>query len=168
MSEEKRGRGRPKGSLNKTTLAKQGAMKEATTLDVSFEEPEIVPEAEPSPEPEPEPEIVPETEEPEVEPEPVKKRAPRKPKVPVEEEEPVKKRAPRKKIPVESSDDDVQLQPPPPKKTRAPKPRVASSETLQEEPLTYLQVLQRSLLSARASDKANKVAWYDAYFAQLH
>ena len=51
MEEEqpKRGRGRPKGSLNKKTLEKQAALKEATTLDVSFEkeeEPEQVEEPE--------------------------------------------------------------------------------------------------------------------------
>ena len=149
---EKRGRGRPKGSLNKKTLAKQEEMEEAMTLDVSFEEPEIVPEAEVG-QPEPEPEM----EKPEVELEPVKKRAPRKTKVQVEEEEPVKrKRAPRKKIPVDSSDEEVPLPPPP------PKPRPA------EEPLTYLQVLQRGLVAARAADRADRSARYDAYFTHLH
>ena len=151
MSKEKRGRGRPKGSLNKKTLAKQGAMEETTTLDVSFEEPEIVPEAnvgQPDVEPEAEPEVEPEVEsevEPEAEPEPIKR-----------------KRAPRKKIPIpESSDDEqVQLPLPPPKKPRVARPV--------EEPLTYLQLLQRGLVAARATDKANKVARYDAYFSQLH
>ena len=43
MSEDtpvKRGRGRPPGALNKKTIAKQQEMEEATTLDVSFEQPE--------------------------------------------------------------------------------------------------------------------------------
>ena len=43
---EKRGRGRPKGSLNKKTEAKQEQMRRATMLDVSFESPtenEIIP-----------------------------------------------------------------------------------------------------------------------------
>ena len=136
-------------------MAKIEAMEEATTLDVSFEEPEIVPEAEVG-QPEPEPGV--EMEEPEVEP-PVKRRAPRKPRVPVEEEEPVKrKRAPRKKIPVESSDEEVEL---------APAPKRARAARQVEEPLTYLQLLQRGLLAAKATDKATKVARYDAYFARL-
>ena len=42
-SSEKRGRGRPKGSLNKATVAKQEQMREATTLDVSFESAEDAP-----------------------------------------------------------------------------------------------------------------------------
>ena len=126
-------------------------MEEATTLDVSFEEPETVPGTAQDTVQELEPE--PETEEPEVELEPVKR-----------------KRAPRRKLPVpeSSSDEEVLLPPPLPKKTRAPKPRVAASEKLQEEPLTYLQVLQRGLVAVRATDKANKVARYDAYFAHLH
>ena len=134
MSEEKRGRGRPKGSLNKKTLAKQEEMEEATTLDVSFED-----EPEPTPEPSPDSEV-----EPDVQPEPIKR-----------------KRAPRKKIPVpESSDDEeVQLPPPPPKKARVARPV--------EEPLTYLQVLQRGLVAAKAADRADRSARYDAYFSHL-
>ena len=95
MEEEqpKRGRGRPKGSLNKRTLEKQAALKEATTLDVSFEkeeEPEQVeeevaeePEVEPEPEPEP----------------PKKQRKPRKPKPPEEAPEPPPPPSPKKRKP---------------------------------------------------------------------
>ena len=95
MEEEqpKRGRGRPKGSLNKRTLEKQAALREATTLDVSFEEEpeqveEEVPEeevAEPEPEPEPEP--------------PKKQRKPRKAKPPEEAPEPPPPPSPKKRKP---------------------------------------------------------------------
>ena len=73
MSEEiidppvKRGRGRPKGSLNKKTLAKQEAMRQAHRLDVSFED-EPEPEPMPAPVPEPDPKPIPDHPEPEVSP----------------------------------------------------------------------------------------------------
>ena len=54
MSEEtseKRGRGRPKGSLNKNKLAKQEEFRQATTLDVSFDQEKDL-EQEQGPEPE--------------------------------------------------------------------------------------------------------------------
>ena len=96
--EPKRGRGRPKGSLNKKTIASRvdaaaAEMREKLTLDVSFEEapePEAEPEPEPEPElaePEPEPEPEPEEELAEPEPEPPpspKKRAPRAKRQPKE------------------------------------------------------------------------------------
>ena len=120
MEEEqpKRGRGRPKGSLNKRTLEKQAALREATTLDVSFEEepeqveePEEVAEEEVEEVAEPEPEAEPE---PVVEEPPKKQRKPRKPKPPEEAPEP----------------------PPPP----SPKKRRPKAAPLPPEPLTYLEV----------------------------
>jgi outer membrane biosynthesis protein TonB len=164
MSEvEKRGRGRPKGSLNLKTIAKQQAMQEATTLDVSFEEepepepdvpelkkqrqprkpkiPERVPEPETEEEPEPEAEPEPESE-PEAEPEPKASKPKKKARKKDEEEAPVKEMKRRK-----------------PKATTVPRDP--------EPQLTYLQVLQRGLAAANATQKAERVQRYDAYFSHL-
>ena len=149
MEEEqpKRGRGRPKGSLNKRTLEKQAALREATTLDVSFEEepeqveePEEVAEEEVEEVAEPEPEAEPE---PVVEEPPKKQRKPRKPKPPEEAPEPPPRPSPKKRKP------------------RAP-PREVSPE-----PLSYLEVLKRGMAAAKATQRAERLNRYDSYFSLL-
>ena len=157
----KRGRGRPKGSLNKKTLAKQEAMHQAHTSSLEASPQNVSYEEEPEPEPtqdQPEPE-------PESEPElsaPRNQRKPRKPKLP--------EMAPEEEEEEEASfgaSPQEEPQPPPPspkkKKPRAPKPVRMEPEP----PLTYLQVLQRGLMAARASHKAEKIRRYDAYFSHL-
>ena len=191
MSEEtseKRGRGRPKGSLNKKTLAKQEELRQVTTLDVSFDQEKDL-EQEQEPEPEPEPDV----------PEVKKPRPPRKPKIPErvpepeteapeeepEEPEPVKpkpKRKPRKtQLPgVVTSAEAIQHlyeseeEAPVVKKPRARAQPRADARSLAttaprdpEPPLTYLQVLQKGLAAAKATQKAEKVQRYDAYFSHL-
>ena len=149
MEEEqpKRGRGRPKGSLNKRTLEKQAALREATTLDVSFEEePEQVEEPEKAEDVE---EVAEEevAEEPEVEPEPVV------------EEPPKKQRKPRKPKPPEEAPEP----PPPP----SPKKRRPKAAPLPPEPLTYLEVLKRGMAAAKANQRAERLNRYDSYFSLL-
>ena len=122
-SSEKRGRGRPKGSLNKATVAKQEQMREATTLDVSFESAEEVPVSIG------EPVSMVEPEEPEEPPEPKPKRKARKPKVP--------ELAPEEEVPAEVPESPVRKARKPRAKPRDPEPP--------EPPLTYLQALQRGL-----------------------
>ena len=146
----KRGRGRPKGSLNKKTLARV-AEEEADvpvpfTLDVDFESNEILGESEPIPEPA-------EPEEPASPPPPPK----------------LKRRVSRKAPPAppvsaEESEDEI----PPPKAKRVrrtPKPAAAPQPPLVvHPPPTYLEVLMRGLRAAQATQKAEKVARYDAFF----
>ena len=154
MEEEqpKRGRGRPKGSLNKKTLEKQAALKEATTLDVSFEEkkeeePEQVEEPEKAEDVE---EVAEEevAEEPEVEPEPVV------------EEPPKKQRKPRKPKPPEEAPE-----PPPPPSPKKRKPRAPPREVSPE--LSYLEVLKRGMAAAKATQRAERLNRYDSYFSLL-
>ena len=155
----KRGRGRPKGSLNKKTLARV-AEEEADvpvpfTLDVDFESNEILGESEPIPEPA-------EPEEPASPPPPPK----------------LKRRVSRKAPPAppvsEESEDEP---PPPPKRKRAvrmqaqprrePVPAAAPQPPpVVQPPPTYLEVLTRGLRAAQATQKAEKVARYDAFFAR--
>ena len=148
MEEEqpKRGRGRPKGSLNKRTLEKQAALREAMTLDVSFEkeeEPEQV-EEEVAEEEVAEEEMA----EPEVEPEPVV------------EEPPKKQRKPRKPKPPEEAPE-----PPPPPSPKKRKPRAPPREVSPE--LTYLEVLKRGMAAAKATQRAERLNRYDSYFSLL-
>ena len=166
----KRGRGRPPGALNKKTVEKQREMEEATTLDVSFEEPEEVLE----------PVIEEEPEDPKAAELPkAKAKAKRKPRKPpykresppplptdVEDEETVVAEYESASSGVES---EPEVAPPPsPKKRARPKPRPkALPRDPEPPPLTYLQVLQRGLLAAKATHKAEKVAKYDTYFANL-
>ena len=149
MEEEqpKRGRGRPKGSLNKRTLEKQAALREATTLDVSFEEePEQVEEPEEVAEEEVEEVAEPE---PEAEPEPVV------------EEPPKKQRKPRKPKPPEEAPE-----PPPPPSPKKRKPRAPPRE-VSPEPLSYLEVLKRGMAAAKATQRAERLNRYDSYFSLL-
>ena len=142
MEEEqpKRGRGRPKGSLNKRTLEKQAALREATTLDVSFEEePEQVEE-----------EVAEEEVEEVAEPEPE----------PVVEEPPKKQRKPRKPKPPEEAPE-----PPPPPSPKKRKPRAPPREVSPE--LTYLEVLKRGMAAAKATQRAERLNRYDNYFSLL-
>ena len=150
----KRGRGRPKGSLNKKTLARV-AEEEADvpvpfTLDVDFESNEILGESEPIPEPA-------EPEEPASPPPPPKLKR-------------TVSRKPRPPSPEESEDE-----PPPPKRKRAvrarprrepvPEASVPPPVVVQPPP-TYLEVLTRGLRAAQATQKADRVARYDAFFVR--
>ena len=168
-SSEKRGRGRPKGSLNKATVAKQEQMREATTLDVTFESAEDVPPSRveldetktPSPRERLEEEEVPVSI---VEPEesvsmvehvaPKPKRKPRKPKVP-------------EVVPELVPEEEETPPPSPVKEMKKRKPRATTVPKDPEPVLTYLQVLQRGLAAAKATQKAEKVQRYDAYFSHL-
>ena len=152
----KRGRGRPKGSLNKKTLNKKTlasvAEEEADvpvpfTLDVDFESNEILGESESITEPA-------EPEEPgSPPPAPRLKRA--------------ASRKPRRPSPDESEED-----PPSPKRKRAvraqpepvPEATVPQPPPVVQPPPTYLEVLTRGLRAAQATQKAEKVARYDAFF----
>ena len=143
-TKSKRGRGRPKGSLNKATIAKREAeaaaaaeMREKLTLDVSFEEAlgDEAPQAPQEPE-EPEPEPLPEEEDPE------------------EPEEPEEEPGPEPPPP--SPKRRAKRQP----KPKAPKPVRMTSP----EPPSYLDILKRGLDIARHKQKAEKVAKYDSFF----
>ena len=148
----KRARGRPKGSLNKKTLARV-AEEEADvpvpfTLDVDFESNEILGESEPISEPA-------EPEEPASPPPPPK----------------LKRRVSRKAPPappVSAEESEDEIPPPKPKKVRrTPKPAAAPQPRARPEaspPPTYLEVLTRGLRAAQATQKAEKVARYDAFF----
>ena len=149
----KRGRGRPKGSLNKKTIARMSDNEEEQapipfTLDVDFESNEILGDPEPVPDPEPEPE-----------PEPVR---------------PKLKRAVSRKTripdppPVSAEESEDETPPPKPKRVRrTPKPAAAPQPPpVAQPPLTYLEVLTRGLRAAQATQKAEKVARYDAFFAR--
>ena len=155
----KRGRGRPKGSLNKKTLARmdndEGEEEPVPfTLDVDFESNEIMGESEPIPEPE-------EPEEPASPPPPPPK---------------LKRAASKRKPPPPpGSPEESEEEPPPPKpkRERRPKPKPAAVpqpppvvHQLTQPPPTYLEVLTRGLRAAQATQKAQKVARYDAFFAR--
>ena len=156
----KRGRGRPKGSLNKKTLARMDDEEPVPfTLDVDFESPtsgqalgnEIMGESEPIPEPE-EPASPP----------------PPPPKL---------KRAASKRKPPPGSPEESEEDPPKPKRERRAKPKPAEGlprggaavpqpPPVVQPPPTYLEVLTRGLRAAQATQKAQKVARYDAFFAR--
>ena len=147
----KRGRGRPKGSLNKKTLARvneeEAEVPVPFTLDVDFESNDILGEREPeepaSPPPPPPPKL---------------KRAASKKK-------PTRILTPPPPQPdsAEESDDE----PPPPKIKRVRrKPEAAVPPPVEQPPPTYLEVLTRGLRAAQATQKAQKVARYDAFFAR--
>ena len=168
-SSEKRGRGRPKGSLNKATVAKQEQMRAATTLDVSFESAEDVPvELESPPSagdetktPSPRERLVSMGEE-EV---PVSIIEPDSMVEPEEPPEPKPKRKARKpKIPEVVPEDEEEA---PVREVKKRKPRATTVPRDPEPPLTYLQVLQRGLAAANATQKAERVQRYDAYFSHL-
>ena len=134
----KRGRGRPKGSLNKKTIAtreKAAEVRERTILDVAFEE---TPEEEAAQEPE-------ELEQPEPEPEPEELE-----EEPAEAEEPEPPPPPRPKAKAPR----VKRQPKEPKPVRMTSP----------EPPSYLDILKRGLDIAKHKQKAEKVARYDSFF----
>ena len=163
MSEvEKRGRGRPKGSLNLKTIAKQQAMQEATTLDVSFET-ELAPLELDDIKVEEEAVSVVEDEEPESEPEPEPE--PAKPKPKRKTRKPASRDL-RSQVP-EAVPEEVTPPPSPVKEVKKRKPRAATVPRVPEPPLTYLQVLQRGLAAANATQKAERVQRYDAYFSHL-
>jgi archaellum component FlaD/FlaE len=154
---EKRGRGRPKGSLNVKTIAKQKQMHDATT-DVTFNEVSFEPwEHEDKQEPEEteeEAQVAEEAveEEAEVAEEAVEEEA-------VEEEKPKPKR--RKKVVKEDTP------PPTPVRVNKRKPRATAIPRAPDPPLTYLQVLQKGLSAAKATQTADKIQRYDAYFSHL-
>ena len=152
----KRGRGRPKGSLNKKTLARVAEEADVPvpfTLDVDFESNEILGESEPINEPE-------EPEEPASPPPPPK----------------LKRRVSRKAPPAPPVSEESEDEPPPPPKRkravrmqaqprRAPAPEVAAPQPpVVQPPPTYLEVLTRGLRAAQATQKAERVARYDAFF----
>ena len=154
----KRGRGRPKGSLNKKTLARV-AEEEADvpvpfTLDVDFESNEILGESEPITEPE----------------EPEELASP--PPPPKLKRTVTRKTPPAPPVSAEESEDE----PPPPKRKRAvrmraqprrepvPEATVPQPPPVVQPPPTYLEVLTRGLRAAQATQKAEKVARYDAFF----
>jgi hypothetical protein len=103
------------------------------------------------PEPEPEEPEEPEPEEPE-EPEPEEPEEPEPEPEEPEEPKPKKKaRKPRARAQVWADDRKLEIAVP-----RAPEP-----------PLTYLQVLQKGLAAAKATQKAESIQKYDSYFLHL-
>ncbi len=149
----KRGRGRPKGSLNKKTLVRreEADVPVPFTLDVDFESNEVLGESEPITEPE-EPASPPP-------PPPKLKRAASK----------------RKPPPPPGSPEESEEEPPPPKRERRAKPKPAEPRggaavpqppPVVQPPPTYLEVLTMGLRAAQATQKAQKVARYDAFFAR--
>jgi outer membrane biosynthesis protein TonB len=167
MSEvEKRGRGRPKGSLNlKTiakTIAKQKQMHDATT-DVTFNEVSFEPwEHEEKQEPEETEETEKAEEEAQVAEEAVEEEAVEEEAIAeeaVEEEKPKPKR--RKKVVKEDTP------PPTPVRVNKRKPRATAIPRAPDPPLTYLQGLQKGLSAAKATQTAEKIQRYDAYFSHL-
>ena len=154
----KRGRGRPKGSLNKKTLAKReaeaemrasiGAPPQKFALDVSFEE---TPEEEVEPEPEPEPER------PEPEPEPPKRTRKKKPT----------EITPEESAETEEEPEEPEPPPPSPKKRAKRQPKHKAQKPVRmtsPEPPSYLEIVKRGLELARHKQKAEKVAKYDSFF----
>ena len=140
----KRGRGRPKGSLNKKTLerrAAEAAALETEVPEVSVEETEV-------------PEVVPaaaalETEVPEVSAEETE--------VPeVVPEPPRPKRRAKRVAPPEPPQPRARAAAPP----AAPKPRAKAPP-----PRSYLEVLREGLEDARRRQKQERATRYDRYFA---
>ena len=152
MSEDtavRRGRGRPKGSLNLKTIAKQKQMHDATTSDVTFNDVSFEPwehDEEEKQEPEEAAEVEPE--------EPVESEEP---------EAPPPKRTKREKVVKVPEEDEEES---PPVRVVKRKPRAITAPEA-SPPLTYLQVLQKGLAAAKATQKAEKVQRYDAYFSHL-
>ena len=144
----RRGRGRPKGSLNKKTLAKQEELRQATTLDVSFEEEPQEPEEPDASKPKI-PERVPVGLSPEERPETTEEEE--EEEAALEPEEPAPKPKQRRKA--------VEKKP--------PRPRAKPATPEASPPMSYLQVLQRGLVAARAAQRLERVQRYDAYFSHL-
>ena len=143
----KRARGRPKGSLNKKTIARNEEEPVPFALDVDFESNEIMGESEPIPEPE-------ELEELASPPPPpkLKRTVSRKTRIP-------------DPPPVPAAESEEEPPPPRPKRVRrTPKPAAAPQPPVVQPPPTYLEVLTRGLRAAQATQKAEKVARYDAFF----
>ena len=143
----KRGRGRPKGSLNKKTLARREEEEPVPfTLDVDFESNEIMGESEPIPEPEELEELA-------------------SPPPPPKLKRTVSRKTPPAP-PVSAAESEDETPPPKPKRVRrTPKPAAAPQPPLVvHPPPTYLEVLTRGLRAAQATQKAEKVARYDAFF----
>ena len=147
----KRGRGRPKGSLNKKTLERRAAEAAAATPLVAAEAAEAAaPEATPEAAPELEPEVVPEPVEEVVAPSAAHDGSAAKPK----------RQAKRTPEPVEEAPPKPKRKRPPP----APRPPDALPGPLLHE-ASLLDIMKAGLAHARAKHKADKVAKYDAMFA---
>ena len=152
-TEPKRGRGRPKGSLNKSTIAKREAAATADVVEDPGEAPppkrpkakKKVREALPEPEPEPEPE-------------------------PSGGEDAEDDETVRPEYQIGSGSDETEPEPPPPSpKKRAPRAKRQPKEPkpvrmTSPEPPSYLEVLKRGLDIARHKQKAERVAKYDSFF----
>ena len=159
----RRGRGRPKGSLNKKTLVKQAELEEES--DVQESEPELdVPAQEP-----------PSCEEVKQLSGPRPSKPPPKPKIPERAPEPDSEEDVTSQEEREESDAEP-LQPRPKKKAveaairAAPlkkRPRAQRAPQVSEPPMSYMQVLQRGLAAARTAQKLERVQRYDAYFSHL-
>jgi hypothetical protein len=166
----KRGRGRPKGSLNKRTIATReaeasaaaemrasiGAPPQKLTLDVSFDDDEI-PQAPREPPKPPKKKVREPLPEPEPEPEP-------EPREDADDDETV-----RPEYQIGSGSDDTEPEPPPPsprrRAKRQPKPKAPKPVRMTEpEPPSYLEVLKRGLDIAKHKQKAEKIERYDSFF----
>ena len=144
----KRGRGRPPGSLNKKTLARQAELARAEetppdefVLDVEFDEgQQPVPEEPPAESPE---------------------ELPEPPRL-------SRQRSVRMGRVSESHVSAPTILSPRPAKRQRPKPVAKTvAKTVAkpvEEPPNYLEVLKQGLAIAKASHKAEKVARYDSFF----
>jgi hypothetical protein len=151
----RRGRGRPKGSLNKKTLVKQAELEEES--DVQESEPELdVPVQEPE---------VPSCEEVKQLSGPRPSKPPPKPKIPERAPESDSEEAEPLQEEREESDAEP-LQPRPKKKAveaairAAPlkkRPRAQRAPQVSEPPMSYMQVLQRGLAAARTAQKLERV-----------
>ena len=159
MSEDaavRRGRGRPKGSLNKKTLVKQAELEEES--DVQESEPELdIPAQEP-----------PSCEEVKQLSGPRPSKPPPKPKIP--ERAPESDSEEAEPLQEEREESDAEPLQPCPKKKAAPlkkRPRAQRAPQVSEPPMSYMQVLQRGLAAARTAQKLERVQRYDAYFSHL-
>jgi hypothetical protein len=155
----KRGRGRPKGSLNKATIARREAEDAVTEMPLEAiveADDEAAPAAKPKrasrKKAAPPPETVPEPPEPETvpEPEPVPQ-PPQAPRIP--DRMPAKpKRAPRKpRVP--------------PALPAAPRPAVGGEAATLLHEASLLDIMRAGLEHARTKHKRDRVAQYDAMFA---
>jgi len=168
----KRGRGRPKGSLNKKTIATREAEASAAaemrdvppqnlTLDVSFEEAndDEIPQAPREPPKPPKKKVREPLPEPEPEPEP-------------EPREDADDETVRPEYQIGSGSDDTEPEPPPPspkkrapRAKRQPKPKAPKPVRMTSpEPPSYLEVLKRGLDIAKHKQKAEKIERYDSFF----
>ena len=142
-------RGRPKGSLNKKTVAKmredvlpdsslhtESEVPEIMALDVDFTSDQILGEVGEARAPKP---------------------RERKPKAPPKARDP----------PTEPPSEDDSPPPPPITKKRPPRVKTRSDTYREQEPVypaSYLEVLTRGLKEAKAKQYADKVAQYDKFF----